>query len=358
MFSSDFRAGRGAEAAGDLVEASRRYGEAGADEALLRVLRKRAELETDPRGAVQLRRQAVEVSAGYCPGEAPDRDCRAALATALMRLSAVVEPEEAKELFGEAGHLFHEAGKYELAASAYEAAGDYEAATEAHIQAGDLDAVERTAAMGAKESGPHVELLEWLDVLLDQGRVDDALKAVEEAEAEGKPQAREARELIHEKLPPRGRLVLQSATETYRLVADDVAEVGREPGLPLVLNVSAVSRRHLSLQRSGDALVVANLSSSGDVTVDGESLLAPKVLQPGGGEVRLGLDGNCALIVRPEGNGWHVQAHIGGVGGDIMLLATRVQLEGLEWSVGPGQRWRCGDQIASRGQRLGPFTVG
>jgi len=364
MFSSDYRAGKGAEAAGDLVEASRRFAEAGADDALLRVVRKRAAMESDPRVLVQLRRQALEVALGWCPDKPEARTCKTELARAMLRLCGVVEPEEQKELARQAGTLLQEAGDQAEAGDladagrALEQIGDFEQATEAYIQAGDLEAVERTAALGSGGGGgPQVELKAWVEVLLDQGKADEAVEAVAEAEREGKPEAREARALLDATLPAAGRLVLSGPSGTFRLVSDEVAEVGRDPGVALVLSVQSLSRRHLSLQRSGDALIVANLSSTGTVTVAGESLLAPKVVEPTETEVRISLDGGCELVALRVGTTWRVKPMVSGLVGDTLVLGATVELEGLSLAC-DGRFWRCDGATVVRGQQLGPFTAG
>lgn len=356
LLSKDYRDGRGAEAAGDLVEAARAYASAGADEALLRVTRRRAEDEADPRARVRLRRQALELA------EALDEEallvaCRGELGEALATLSRAAPPGRAKELALEAGGLLGAVERHADAGRILEAAGAFAAATEAYVKAGDILAVERTAALGGVESPdpdmPTVQLAAWVGVLLDEGRVEEALQAVEEAERERRPDAGGARAALRERLPERGRLVLEGEAGRRILWSEAAGLVGREAGLALQLSVPSLSRRHLSLQRAGEALVVSNLSQHGEVTVDGQPILAPTVLQAA---AEVGLAGACLLKVAPEGDGWAVQACVGELLGDVLLMATRVELGAAELAV-EGGWWRCEDRVVLRGDTIGPFRV-
>ena len=64
------------------------------------------------------------------------------------------------------------------------------------------------------------------------------------------------------------------------LIEEGEMIVGRSESATFVLRDSHVSRRHLRLVRTGDEIVIENLSRFGTL-VDGRSLNEPELLSPG-----------------------------------------------------------------------------
>jgi hypothetical protein len=97
-------------------------------------------------------------------------------------------------------------------------------------------------------------------------------------------------------LPVRPRIRRRRPGTGYRLldtlVGDRPVTIGRSPGCELVLSDDTVSRRHATLARDGDAIVVTDLGSTNGTHINGRRVTQAQ-LRPGDrlqiGAVRLRL---------------------------------------------------------------------
>lgn len=69
---------------------------------------------------------------------------------------------------------------------------------------------------------------------------------------------------------------------------DGAVDVGREPGLPVVLEDTQVSRRHARFSAAEGGIVVEDLGSSNGTFVNDQPISAPRLLSPGD-DVRVGV---------------------------------------------------------------------
>ncbi len=347
LFSADFRAGQGAEAVGDLVEATRSYAACGCSEGLARVVRRRAEAALDPRVGVDLARDAVRHAGDGAQG----RDCERTLAEALLGLAAVTAPAEARALRREAAGRFAALDAWAKAAEAREGAGDWEAAADDWERLGEIErmrAALRRARDAALDGLDRDGLHDRVAGLLALGRADEAIEVAEAAGAPGM-----AAEILA-RAPPAGWLDLDGPGGSVRLFSPARAEVGRAPELPLSVAVGSISRRHVALERRGDGLWVEDLSSGSGVRLGGRVIRAEALTEA----ATLELGGGCRVELRPVPPGWSARAFVADVGGPRLMLTTRFALDEQIELRADGRWWRADGRVLLIGDELGRWRVG
>ena len=80
---------------------------------------------------------------------------------------------------------------------------------------------------------------------------------------------------------PKLTLVLDRKTVDVYDLAGPVIQVGRAPGLEIVIGNPSVSRQQAEIRREGEGWVVRDIGSSNGTFVNGERLNADRVLRPG-----------------------------------------------------------------------------
>src|SRR5262249_54041451 len=80
---------------------------------------------------------------------------------------------------------------------------------------------------------------------------------------------------------PKLTLVLDRKTVNVYDLEGPVIQVGRAPGLEIVINNASVSRQPAEIRREGDGWVVRDIGSSNGTFVNGERLNADRALRPG-----------------------------------------------------------------------------
>lgn len=356
LFSSDYRAGLAARAVGDHREAARRFAACGRTDELAEALQAIAAAETDPRAAVETLRRACEAA------DSDDRRarCAADLATALMRLAAMVPPSERSALALEAARLRVDALDQRGAAAAYELADELGMAADAWARAGAIAEMERVLAAERGAAARADIDAGWVETVVElarSGRPDAALARIDGAAEDGADTGRiaEARGRVESLLCPAGRAMLAGPDGRLVLCGGPAVEVGRDPLAHLVVGAGSVSRRHVRLTLDGAALVAVDLGSAAGTSLDGMPLSASVPLREA---ASLWLGPQCELTLAPASGGWRIRALVDGVGGPTLHLGTtcevgahRVEFDGRWWRRGQG------GPVLVAGTALGPWKV-
>lgn len=349
-FSSDYRAGLGAEAAGDLVEAARRFAACGQEADLARVLQLRVAAIEDAAEAVATARRAL---AAATRAAIPLRRYQATLAEALAVAAERAGGEAAERQWREFAGLCLTLGWARRAGDALAALGDHDAAAEAYAQGGELEAMEGALAAerrAALAGVGRIGLVQRAASLIDGGRADEAWALLEAEAASGSDEGVAA---LRGRFPRAHRLDLEGPTGSIRLTSERRIEVGREPGLGLTVAVPSVSRRHVSVERTDDAVVITDLGSASG-TLRGTIYLKEPLVLHAAGAVWLG--GRCELRFEPVGPAWRIQAAVDGAAGTPVYLGARVELDGRAF-VADGRWWRHADRVLTVGATIDGWTV-
>jgi hypothetical protein len=187
-----------------------------------------------------------------------------------------------------------------------------------------------------------------------EGRLDEALAQVERLEEERHDDAHRLRTVLRDCLPSPHRLTLSGPGGPIHLISEQDVEVGREPGLAIVLGDGTVSRRHLSLRLLDDGLLVTNLSSQGNTHIDDRVLSAAEVIT---GPSTLALGTRCTLRVTLTDEGaWHLQPAIGDLPGAVHYLGSRCRVREIEFNA--RERWWVAEErVLAVGMKVGPYEI-
>ncbi len=298
-FKGRLSSARKAEVTGDLPRAVALYVEARRPVEAARVMILRGDSEPDARLRLQHYTQAVAMAP---EGHATRRQAglKRALLTLTLAGDAAVSKVARAEVLSAAREL-EALDENDKAAEAYALAGDKEAQARALGRSGDLDALEdllvseQTKDRSARlRQGSHSEI----DLFMATGRRREALAratALSKAEPDDTAFRERASSILARKvIGPIVRITLNGVAHTLVLGEDVV--IGRSEG-SLTIASHAVSRRHLSLTRSGKDIVVRDLGSRNGTQLRG---LALRGEVPFKGELALKLGGEVLVRVLPD----------------------------------------------------------
>jgi hypothetical protein len=277
------KAARRAELSGDLARAVLLWSDAGCADEAARVMLLRGDSEPDPRTRLQHYTQAVATAPE--PHEISRQARRKkALLTITLAGDAAVSMVARADVVAAAQDL-EAIGDSEKAAEAYALAGDTEGEARALAKAGDVDKLEDLlSSRQTKERGERrrQEAHGQIEMLLSGGRRREALVAAE-AFAREQPEdsiVKERGDAIAGRRVkgPVARIVVRDTP--LALVLGDEVVVGRTEG-SLTINSHAISRRHLSIARAGEQVVVRDLGSRNGTQLRGMALAGSVSVGPG-----------------------------------------------------------------------------
>ncbi len=130
--------------------------------------------------------------------------------------------------------------------------------------------------------------------------------------------------------PPRLRVTTPEGSQELPLPAGTLT-LGRDPACDIVASAEAVSRRHASLERRGDKLLVRDLGSTNGISVDG--VLVPEKLLGDGGQVAIGKSVTLTFLAAED-----VAAEAPGYAG----WAAGAEPQAQVYDIGEGQSLQLG----------------
>jgi len=295
---------RGAELRGDLAEAAGLFAEAGRLDDAARVTILRGDAEADPTVRRNHYAQAAATAPETSPVRAEARKKRA-LVTVAVAADAPLTESLRNDLLAAAQEL-EDLGEDARAVEAYACARDIDGQMRVLARAGDierLDALLQAQQGLEREARAGKHAYEEFRVLVASGRRAEAAalaRASEDDALRERGRALEVRRVT-------GSVVY--ATVSGRSVAIVLGErvvIGRAPevsggdaGLGAIwVPSTALSRRHVEIQRRGGVVVVRDLGSRNGTTIRGLSLAGDATVGDG---IELRLGGDVPLVVRAGG---------------------------------------------------------
>ena len=368
MFSSDYRAARAAEAAGDPDGAAQHYALAGDLEAAVRMHIARAARAPDRAAEIAALRDALHWAGAEATliGLASGALGRALLAKAKAEGIATARD---RERVHEAARLLSAGGAHREAGEAYQAIGDLAAAAAAYSDAGLIDRVEATLAEEAERTeGERSARDAFADYQLHRrlGRRSLARTALEASlAAESTDDRRRLLDAFVADLITGGRVELRPRGGAGVVVcARAIVALGRDALCDLPLRAGGVSRRHAELEPTAAGWSVKD-GGSRNGTLIGGLPIAGKVALPDRGSLELGED--CRIDYEIVGAPGVLIATVAtGLDRGRRLIVTRpdqvvdlapVELacevcfeQGAPWLGRPGAGFRLGDDRIGSGR--------
>jgi len=296
IFSSDYRAARAAEAAGDPDAAAQRYGLAGDLEAAVRMHLARAARAADRLGEIAALRDALHW-AGTDP--ALTELTSAALGRALLAKAKAegVATSRDRERVREAAGLLALGHAHREAGAAYQSIGELAAAAQAFSDGGLIELVESTLSEEHRRTeGEMVARDAFADYELQRrlGRRSQAKASLEASlAAEPSDDRRRVLDNLAAELITGGRVELRRRGGLGVVVcARPLVALGRDALCELPLRAGGVSRRHAELETTATGFTVKD-GGSRNGTMLGGLPIAGKVALPDRGTLELGED--CRL---------------------------------------------------------------
>lgn len=302
MFSSDYRAARAAEAAGDPDGAAQHYALAGDLEAAVRMHIARAARAPDRVAEIAALRDAL-----HWAGQDPALIALAsgALGRALLAKakSEGIATSRDRERVREAAVLLAAGGAHREAGDAYHAIGDLAAAAHAYSDGGLIELVESTLAEEAKRTDGEMQARDaFADYQLHRrlGRRTQAKLALEASlAAEPTDDRRRLLDALAADLITGGRVELRPRGGAgVVVVARPVVALGRDALCDLPLRAGGVSRRHAELEPTATGFAIKDGGSRNGTLLAGLPI-AGKVGLPDRGSIELGED--CRLDFELQG---------------------------------------------------------
>ena len=325
LFSSSSRKARRAEAEGRYREAAAAYAEAGRGEEAARALLFEAARASGP----EVRRQALLDALRWLKEDDPKRqDVEGQLGDVelLRAQSDGVHTAEERRRLEQAAKQLELAGQGGRAATAWELLGRTDEAVRCLEQAGEVERLEALLDSQGEQDGEVRALREALrdhDAALGSGARLEALTALKRglSELPEAPELLRARASLEAKMFHRPALTLRFLSRRVRLAGELPVELGREGVFPV--RGPGISRRHASLDRAQDKLLVSDLDSRNGTWVDG--LLLESRVELGGG-ARVGLGEDVHLRVSLEGQGWLAVEVLDGIDRGLRGFAGKGEL--------------------------------
>jgi hypothetical protein len=323
MFSTDYRAGVAAEAAGDVELAAERYALAGDYEGAVRMHLARAARAPTRLGELGALRDAMRWA-----GDEPAlrRQAAAALGKALWEAVRAegIATERDRARVREAAALLVIGDLHALAGEALETIHDHVAAANAYSDGGLVEQLE--AALAKDDAAQHA-VREEADAfagyqtamrigLRDEAR-DELVRATGAASS-----ASEYRRLLDQldtAMLTAGKVELKRRGKP-RIVACAATRIvlGRDPLCDLTLRAGGVSRQHAEIERTADGFTLRDLDSRNGTSLAGLPLAGRVPLVVAG---QLGLGDECAIDFEAEG-GVLVLRIRGGLDRGVTLIAV------------------------------------
>lgn len=295
-FSSDHRAARAAEAAGDPEVAAQHYALAGDLASAVRMHLARAARAPDRVGEIAALRDAL-----HWAGEDPElvAQASAALGRALYAKAKAegIATSRDRERVREAAGMLAKGGAHKEAGDAYRLIGDLGAAAQAYSDGGLVDRVETALAEEAKRSESESAAREaYADYELHRrlGRRTQARLALEAClTADPSDDRRRLLDALRADLITGGRVELRPRGQPGIVItARPQVTIGRDALCDLPLRAGGVSRRHAELEATPAGFTVRD-GGSRNGTLLGGLPIAGKVALPERGSLALGED--CRL---------------------------------------------------------------
>lgn len=293
LFSSDYRAARAAEAAGDPDGAAQHYALAGDLEAAVRMHIARAARAPDRAAEIAALRDAL-----HWAGAEPALVAMAsgALGRALYAKAKAegIATSRDRERVREAAQLLVAGNAHGEAGDAFHAIGDLAAAAHAYSDAGLIDRVEAALAEDSKKSESEMVARDaFADYELHRrlGRRTEARIALEASlAAEPTDDRRRLLDTLTAELITSGRVELRvRGGHGVVVCARPLVALGRDALCDLALRAGGVSRRHAELEPTAAGFTVKD-GGSRNGTLLGGLPIAGKVALPERGTLALGED--------------------------------------------------------------------
>jgi hypothetical protein len=290
---------RRAELSGDLPRAIDLWAQANKPEEVARIMVLRGDAEIDVRRRLQHYVQAVATAP---PDSLVHKQARVKKATFALALAsdAHVSATTRRDLL-EAAKDLEDLGETDRAAEAYALLKDTEGQARALMQGGQVERLETLlsdeqskANLERERKRDHAEV----ELLVLAGRRREALDLAERL-AKGSPLGAPARQRVENLRTRRvaaGVCRILLSGRPVNLIVDDEVVIGRTEGTVLVRS-SALSRRHLSIVRRAEAVVVLDLGSRNGTLLRGMHISGAL---PVGAGVELELGGVVKVKVVPS----------------------------------------------------------
>lgn len=364
--STEERAALAAEAAGDYVEAARRWalcerGDKVAEMHLLRAER----AQGDAARQAALRDALRWAPADSAPGAEARRKLAAALTASAQRGALATAAD--RELVREAAKLLEDVGDLAAAGAAWELIGEDDDAARAYQRGGHVDKLEQALARDERKAQRARRLREALDEYrLHDGSGDreSARAALVQAIelADDKSEVTRLLETLDQKRLAGGRVRLVARGQAPLLVVSRRLTMGRDPSCDLPVAAAGVSRVHAEVVVEASAFVLRDAGSKNGTRIAGTPIAERFPLDA---EVVVALGDHVEVALSPRPGLVRVGLHRGpGRADTLVLLADGQALQLTELGLPatlrfdggrpllapePGKILRLGGQRVARG---------
>jgi hypothetical protein len=358
LWSSDLRAARAAEAAGDPDAAATHYGLAGDREGAVRMHLARAARAADRLTEIACLRDALHWAGDEAPLVARTSAALGRALAAKVKAEGVATARD-RERLREAAQLLVAGGAHREAGEAYRAVGDLAAAAAAFSDAGLIDKVEATLgedeARAAREQSARAAFADY-QLALSLGRRGEAKAAlIASLTAEPSDDRQRLLDALSAELITGGRVELRPrGGDPVIVTARAVVGLGRDAVCELPLRTGGVSRRHAELEVSPEGFTVRDAGSRNGTLIGGLPV-AGRVPLVERGAVALGED--CRLDYQVVDGALYLRVATG-LDRGRQLVVTRPGVAVALAPAGLACQVRFVDGSPWLGRTDGPLTLG